>query len=378
MPSAGLSLPASSRPSPSSLAYRGLAAARQRPVGRAASRSTSTTPPSASPRRRSFGASSLAPPRGRQARRLLSRNRRRGRQRHPRVLPRLGLRHDRARPRRRVQSPRLYADSSFPARQPRQAQDRARVSSPPASTRAPPRSSPRAPLARRRARRSTRCSTASSGRSSRRRRRPRSSTRERCARLIDARAALAPSRHRRRGSSTARLPGRVPRRASRGATAASPPGRARRLLARGRAARSGAGQTVAVLFAAGRDRARRRRRSSRGRARSSSAPRRFRALLRELGRGRLGRRGGAPRRQPGRLGARLGSHPARGRAAQGEEAGRRLDVRRRRLGRLLHRRQGDARSSPKPATLTGSIGVVSGKLVTGASRRSSSASPTIR
>ena len=88
------------------------------------------------------------------------------------------------------------------------------------------------------------------------------------------------------------------------------------------------------------------------------------AELARARRGRRRRRRGAARRQPRRLGARLRPDPARGRAARGEEAGRRLDVRRRRLGRLLHRRRA-TRIVAEPATITGSIGVVTGKLATG-------------
>ena len=84
--------------------------------------------------------------------------------------------------------------------------------------------------------------------------------------------------------------------------------------------------------------------------------------LRTGARGQLGARDHPARRQPRRLGHRLGRDLARGAAGPPREARRGVDGRLRRLGRLLHR-DGRRRSwSRSPATITGSIGVFGGQV----------------
>ena len=81
------------------------------------------------------------------------------------------------------------------------------------------------------------------------------------------------------------------------------------------------------------------------------------ALLGDLARGRRRRRGGAAHRQPGRLGARLRPDPARGRARCARRSRWWSRCRTSPPPAATTSPPGRTRSSPSPATLTGSIGV---------------------
>lgn len=272
---------------------------------------------------------------GGQVRSLLPRHRRRRQQRDARVFRRLGLFVALARPGRRTQPARPLVGRPLPARHARQAAHRALVPD-------------RRPLQERRRdlhRRGALSGSACGDRAGARRL-LRAARRRHCRQPRAASRGGARGDRQRAAIGGGGADGRAGRRCRISRPVRSSPRRARRR--RGRALRPARLGTSP-----------RRRRSGqppyRGRLRARCHRARWRRIrslewreLHRLGgarraaaparRGRRRRRRGVARRQPGRLGARLRPHLAPGRVAAREEARRRLDVRRRRLRRLLHRR----------------------------------------